>query len=209
MPRYRHAFVNHPIPLAATFLALAAMLVYGVPHLIPSLKAEKAVNEKALPGQAANKSVEVLRDLSTLPPQVARMRTAILGAAATGEIQNLRVPMDMNELPPMLASEKVGDAMAYWKKLSGDGEGREVMATLIELFRAGFVRKAAGGADKEMYVWPYFAEMPLDQLTPAQEVELLTLVPPARVKEMRAKGKYDHYRIAIAADGVWHSFMKD
>jgi hypothetical protein len=162
-----------------------------------------------LPGQATNKSVEVLRDVSTLPPQVARMRAAILSAASTGEVENLRVPIEMNELPPMLANEKVGDPMAYWKKVSGDGEGREVMAILIELFRTGFARKAAGGADKEMYVWPYFAEVPLDQLTPAQEVELLTIVPPARVKEMRAKGKYDHYRLAIAADGTWHVFMKE
>jgi hypothetical protein len=38
---------------------------------------------------------------------------------------------------------------------------------------------------------------------------MLTLVTPARLKEMRANGKYDHYRIAIARDGTWHSFMKE
>jgi hypothetical protein len=184
------------------------MLVYGVPHLIPPLRAEKTANEKALPGQVANKDVELLRDVSTLPPQVARMRGAILGAAATGEVESLRVPIEMNELPPMLASEKVKDPMAYWREVSGDGEGREIMATLIQLFRSGFARKA-GGTENEMYVWPYFAEMPLDKLTPAQEVELLTIVSPARMKEMREKGKYDHFRIAIAKDGTWHSFMKE
>jgi hypothetical protein len=208
MQQNRHAFVNHPITLAASFLALAGILVYGVPGLIPSLRAEKAAAEKALPGQAANNDVEMLRDVAALPPQVARMRGAILGAAATGEVENLRVPIEMNELPPMLANEKVKDPMAYWREISGDGEGREVMATFIQLFRAGFARKA-GGTENEMYVWPYFAEMPLDKLTPAQEVELLTIVPPARMKEMRAKGKYDHFRIAIAKDGTWHSFMKE
>jgi hypothetical protein len=208
MRRIHHVFVNHPITLAASFLALAALIVYGVPHLAPPLRAEKAANEKALPAQTVNKDVEVLRDVSTLPPQVARMRSAILGAAASGEVESLRVPIEMNELPPMLASEKVKDPMLYWREISGDGEGREVMATLIELFRAGFARKA-GGTENEMYVWPYFAEMPLDKLTPAQEVELLTIVPPARMKEMRQKGKYDHYRIAIAKDGTWHSFMKE
>jgi hypothetical protein len=208
MQRLGHALVNHPITLVMTFLALAGMLVYGVPLLIPPLKAEKTVNERALTAEAANKTPEVLRDISVLPPQVARMRAAILSAAATGEIESLRVPIEMNELPPMLANEKVGDPMAYWKKISGDGEGREVMATLIQLFRTGFARKA-GGTGKEMYVWPYFAEMPIDKLTPAQEVELLTLVPPARLKEMQAKGKYDHFRLAIAPDGTWHSFMKE
>jgi hypothetical protein len=208
MQRIRHAIVNHPFALAATFLALAGMLVYGIPHLIPPLRAEKMANEKTLPAPAVNKDVEMLRDVSALPPQVARMRSAILGAAATGEVESLRVPIDMNELPPMLAAEKVKDPMAYWREISGDGEGREVMATLIQLFRAGFARKA-GGTENEMYVWPYFAEMPLDRLSPSQEVELLTIVPPARMKEMIQKGKYDHFRIAIAKDGTWHSFMKE
>jgi hypothetical protein len=208
MHRFRHAIVNHPVTLVVTFLALGGMLVYGVPHLIPPLKAEKTANEKALRPAAGNKDVELLRDLSSLPPQVARMRSAILSAASTGEIENLRVPIDMNELPPMLASEKIGDPMGYWKEISGDGQGREVMAVLIQLFRTGFARKE-GGTDNEMYIWPYFAEVPLDKLTPAQEVEMLTLVPPSRLKEMREKGKYDHYRLAIAKDGVWHTFMKE
>src|SRR5262245_42804307 len=109
MPRHRRSRMTRPKAIAATFLALAGMLVYGVPHLIPPLKAEKTANEKALSAPAANKAVEVLRDVSTLPPQVARMRTAILAAAVTGDIEALRVPIDMNELPPMLASEKVKD----------------------------------------------------------------------------------------------------
>ena len=207
MQRIHRAFVNHPIALAATFLAMAGMLVYGVPDLMPPLRAEKTAAEKVLPAPAVNKDVEVLRDISTLPPQVARMRGAILSAAATGEVENLRVPIDMNELPPMLAAEKIKDPMAYWREISGDGQGREVMATLIQLFRTGFARKGAG-TENELYVWPYFAEMPLNALTPAQQVELLTIVPPARMKEMREKGTYDHFRIAIAKDGTWHSFMK-
>lgn len=208
MQRNHHSFVNHPTTLAAIFLALGFLLVYAVPGLIPPLKAEKAASEKTLPAKSGNKDIELLRDVSALPPQVARMRTAILGAAATGEIENMRIPVDMNELPPMLAAEKTSDPVLYWKKISGDGEGREIMAILIELFRAGFARKAAG-TENEMYVWPYFAEVPLDSLTPAQEVELLTLVPPSRLKEMRQKGKYDYYRLAIAPDGTWHSFMRE
>lgn len=208
MQRHCRSHVNRPKAVAATFLALAGMLVYGVPHLIPPLKAEKPANEKALPTPAANKPVEVLRDVSILPPQVARMRTAILAAAVTGDIEALRLPIEMNELPPMLASEKIKDPMAYWKEVSGDGQGREVMAVLVELFRTGFARTGAG-TDKEMFVWPYFAEVPLDKLTPAQEVEMLTLVPPAKLKEMREKGKYDYYRLEIAGDGTWHEFMRN
>ncbi len=57
-------------------------------------------------------------------------------------------------------------------------------------------------------MWPYFAEVALDKLSPAQEVELLRLVPPAAVKDMRAAGKYSHWRIVIGADGTWHSFRR-
>ena len=34
------------------------------------------------------------------------------------------------------------------------------------------------------------------------------LVPPAEAKEMVANGKYTYWRIAIGADGTWHSFRK-
>lgn len=191
------------LKIPALFLAALTLLVHALPVLIPPSKAEKAVNEKAA---AANSAPEILRDVSTLPAPVARMRTAILGSAMRGSIEEMRVAVDMNEIPPMIAAEKAGDPVAYWRKISGDGEGREILAVMIQLFRTGFVRKTSpqGG---EMYIWPYFAEMPLDKLTPAQEVELLTLVPAARAKEMRAKGKYDHYRIGIGQNGVWHFFM--
>lgn len=185
------------------FLAIVLAVVYALTGIIPASKAQNAPADKSIPARPA---VEILRDIGVLPQQVARMRAAILGAAASGDIEQMRVPVDMNEIPPMVAKEKVGDLAPYWKKISGDGQGREIMATAVELFRTGFVRKpqAAGG---DMYIWPYFAEMPLDKLTPAQEVELLTLVSPARLKEMRAKGQYDGYRIGITQDGVWHFFM--
>lgn len=184
------------------FLTAVLSLVYAFPTLIPLSKAENAPIGK--PNQG-NIPPEILRDPSILPVSVARMRAAILSSATTGNIEAMRVPVDMNEIPPMLGAEKVPDPIAFWKKASGDGEGREMMAILVQLFRTGFVRKTTG-AGQEMYVWPYFAELPLDKLTPAQEVELLTLVSPARMKEMRAKGKYDHYRLGIGQDGVWHFF---
>jgi hypothetical protein len=154
---------------------------------------------------AATTAPDVLRDASVLPPEVRRMREAITGAAMSGDIEALRIPIQMNEIPPVFGKEKITDAVAFLKQRSGDGEGREMLAILVQLFRTGFVRKYAG-TPNEMIVWPYFAETPLDKLTPSQQVELLTLVPPARVKEMRAKGKYDGYRIGISAKGVWHYF---
>jgi hypothetical protein len=184
------------------FLAAALGLVYALPLVVPLVKAEKAVNEMA---GAHNSAAEILRDNSILPDAVGRMRAAMLGAAMSGEIEALRIPVEMNEIPPMLAREKISDPVLHWKTISGDGQGREIMAIMVELFRTGFTRKATGTGN-DMYVWPYFAEVPLDALTPAQEVELLTLITPDRLKAMRTSGKYDHYQIGIAHDGTWHFF---
>lgn len=184
------------------FLAAALSLVYALPLAAPPVKAEKTVIEKA---GAPNSAAEILRDNSILPEAVGRIRAAMLSAAMSGEIEALRVPVEMNEIPPMVAKEKITDPVAYWRKIARDGQGREIMAIMVELFRTGFVRKAPGTGD-EMYIWPYFAEVPLDTLTPAQEVELLTLITPDQLKAMRASGKYDHYRIGIAHDGTWHFF---
>jgi hypothetical protein len=184
------------------FLAAALGLVYALPSGVPSVKAGKTVIAKADTQIIAH---QILRDDSILPEAVGRIRAAMLTAAMSGDIEALRIPVEMNEIAPMLAKEKVSDPVAYWRTISGDGQGRDIMAIMVELLRTGFVRKAAGTGD-EMYVWPYFAEMPLDTLTPAQEVELLTLVSAERLKAMRLSGKYDHYRIGIAHDGTWHFF---
>ncbi len=150
---------------------------------------------------------EILRDASKLPEATQRMRQAILAAAVSGDIETLRVASEMNELPPVFANSKVADPVAFWKKLSGDGEGREILAALIEIFRTGYVRKT-GGKDGDLFVWPYFAETPLQTLNSGQQVELLTLVPPAQAAKMMETGKYTHYRIGISTTGVWHFFDK-
>ena len=81
---------------------------------------------------------------------------------------------------------------------------------LAEILDAGYVVLPLGRdlENNRLYVWPYFAEVPLDKLSPAQEVELLRLVPPTALKEMRSAGKYTHWRIVIGADGTWHSFRR-
>lgn len=199
------AFTDKRFGFLLTFLTVVLSLVYALPTLVPPLKAEKTVAEKA---EAEKTNVEILRDNKILPEAVARIRQEILRAAASGDIETLRIPIEMNEIPPLFAAEKAADPIAYLKKQSGDGEGREMLAALIELLRTGFVRKNAGTGD-EMFIWPYFAEIPLDELTAGQEVELLTLISPERLKTMRAAGKYDHYRLGIAHDGTWHFFRKD
>jgi hypothetical protein len=145
-----------------------------------------------------------------LPAPVQDMREAILSAVKSGRIEELRHAWELNELKPDLGVAQVGDPIAHWKQISGDGEGREILAALAEILDAGYVVLPLGGdlENNRLYVWPYFAEVPLDKLSPAQEVELLRLVPPGVAKDMRAAGKYTHWRIVLGADGTWHSFRR-
>ena len=185
------------------FLAAAFTLVYAlILHTAP-VKAEKIADDKAS-GSAA--TVEILRDPNILPNSVQRIRHAMIVAAMTGEVQSMRIPIEMNEIPPIISNDKVSDPIEHWKTISGDGQGREILSILIKLFRTGFVQQAPGSGD-EMFIWPYFAKLPIGKLTPAQQVELLTVVSPERFKAMQASGVYDYYRIGIAHDGTWHYFI--
>ncbi len=154
----------------------------------------------------AGGEAQIGRDISKFRREVQRMRQAILKAAASGDIEQLRVPIDMNELPPVFANEHLPDPIAYFKAVSGDGNGREILAILYSLLTTGYA-VISPGTDKEMIVWPYHAAVPLNALAPSQEVELYRFLPPARFKEMLARGKYSFYSIGIGRDGVWHYFM--
>lgn len=150
-------------------------------------------------------SYQLGRDVTALPPAVQRMRQAILMAAASGGIEQLRVPIEMNEIHPAFAKTNVPDPIAYLKAASADGNGREILAILYSLLTTGYAITNPGTKD-EMIVWPYHAVIPLESLTPSQEVELYRFLPPRRLKEMIAQGKYSFYSIGIGRDGVWHYF---
>ncbi len=152
--------------------------------------------------------VQLGRDVSKLPHEVQRMRQAILQAAMSGDIEELRVPIDMNELHPIFAKERTPNPIAYLKSVSADGNGREMLAILFNLLTTGYAIKNAGTKD-EMIVWPYHAAISLSALSPGQEVEIYRFLPPARVKEMAATGKYCFYSVGIGRDGVWHYFSRD
>jgi len=131
-----------------------------------------------------------------------------LKAAASGEIEQLRVPIEMNEIQPVFAKDPIPDPIAYLKSVSADGNGRETLAILYTLLTTGYAIENAGTKD-EMIVWPYHAAIPLRGLTPGQEVEIYRFLSPARLKEMIAEGKYRYYRAGIGRDGVWHYFVSE
>ncbi len=177
-------------------IALAA-LVAGAAALV---HAEQGTDKK--PATAP----EVLYDLNALPPPVQAMIEQIGNAAVTGEIEKMRPVLESNELKPMVATAYIDDPIGHWKRESVDGTGRDVLAAMLDVLSSGYV--LSGKGDEAMYVWPYFAELDLAALTPAQEVELYRLLPAADAAAMKKAGKYSGHKLGVSPSGVWHYFLK-
>ena len=191
-------------------LVLAGLfLVYRGPS--PALEGRGPADTKEAAHQPAPPPPDRSAAAKPLPGPVEEMRQAILAAAHSGRIEDLKVPLDWNELKPDLAASPVDDPIAYWKKTSGDGEGREILAILANILQ---MRPAELPLGKDLenniiYVWPYLAEAELGALSPPQEVDLLRLVSPEVAKAMREKKRWTWWRLTIGADGTWHSFKKE
>lgn len=145
-------------------------------------------------------------DVSKLPMPVKRLREQIIEAASTGDPEKLRPIIAANGEPPELSFNDNEDPVESLKSLSGDAEGREILAILIEVLEAGYVHVDAG-TPEELYIWPYFARYPVDTLTAPQIVELFKLVLAGDYEDMKTYGVYNSYRAAIAPDGTWRYFL--
>jgi hypothetical protein len=160
----------------------------------------------APPSSGATTTPEIITDLSRLPQPVARMRERILAAAKSGELKKLVTAMQTNETMPIFSLGEERDPAAFWRKTYPDSDGLEVLAILIGILEAPYVH-VENGTPQEMYLWPYFARMPLKSLTPEQKVELFRIVTGADYKDMLDFGAYSFYRLGIGPDGTWHFFV--
>ncbi|WP_011580300.1 MULTISPECIES: hypothetical protein [Chelativorans] len=150
---------------------------------------------------------EVIYDLSRLPEPVRRMRQLIIDACKSGDIEKLRPLIGSGDsATQLLLGNLEGDPIDFLRQISGDEEGQEIMAILLEVMESGFVHLNAG-AENEYYVWPYFFAFPLDELSPQQKVELFTLLTASDYEEMKNFGAYIFYRSAITPDGRWLFFV--
>ncbi len=201
-------------------IAGAAFLVLSAPAL-PAFGQDKTQEriggDSASPGDDDSKDStriggesdappEIYRDLTSLPDAVRKTLERILKAARTGEIDKLRPVIEANELVPIFSFGEDQDPISYWKQISRDGEGREILAEMIRIFTTGFIRMDKGSKD-ELIVWPYHFGYPLDKLKPHERVELYLLVNPDDAKTMEESGGYFGYRAGISPDGTWQFFV--
>ncbi len=171
---------------------------------------EPAGEEPATDGKTEDEPqapVEVIRDISKAPEPVRRMRELIVEAAASGDIERLRplLGKGMTETQVSLVESEEGPVETL-KGQSGDPDGDEVLAILLDVLSTGFVHVGQGTPD-EMYVWPYLAEKPLAGLTPPEKVDLLRIVTAGDYADMQEFGSYNFYRVGITPDGQWKFFL--
>jgi hypothetical protein len=179
----------------------------GVPMADPLVNSQNNQGVDKTPGaQDASKPVEVIYDIGKVPEPVRKMREQIVEAAASGDLERLRPLMGTGtEQTQVTVGEPTDDPIGTLKDLSGDPDGDEILAIMLDIVSTGFVHVGQGTAD-DMYVWPYFAEKDLKSLTPPERVELLRIVTAGDLSDMQEFGGYNFYRLGITPAGKWKFF---
>jgi hypothetical protein len=209
-----------PLRLWALLLALS-LLVGGDVHAQsggPAGTAKGATNAKPAPAapfeadghvvmpEEQAKPPEIVTDLSRLPAPVAATRERLMAAARSGDLQKFAAVFKLRNPPTTFSFGDDKDPVSYWKENYPDSEGLEVLAILLTVLEAGFVH-VDEGTPQDVYLWPYFARMPLGALTPEQKIELLRIATGADYKDMVEFGAYSFYRLGIAPDGSLQFFV--
>lgn len=158
------------------------------------------------PTDSAGKLPEIVTSTAGLPPAVARTRERILAAARSGELTKLFAVMKEAPTIPVFSFSEDKDPVAFWKANYPDSEGVEALSILVNVLETGFVHVDVG-TPQEIYLWPYFARIPLKALTAQQRVELFRIVTGADYKDMVEFGVYSFYRLGIAPDGTWQFYV--
>ncbi len=142
-----------------------------------------------------------------LPAPVRDLRRKLLEVAKTGEIDKLRPLLETGpEGTAVSTSDDGQDPIEILKNASGDGQGVELLAILLETLDAGYVHLDPGG-ENELFMWPYFTQVNLEKLTKPQLVELFELVTAGDYERMVGNGSYDFYRVGISPEGRFEFFI--
>ncbi|WJR67520.1 hypothetical protein QTA58_01770 [Neorhizobium sp. CSC1952] len=154
---------------------------------------------------ASDPPTEIIVDMSKLPEPVRRMREQIVEAAASGDIERLRPLLGSGADQTAVMNGESDDPIETLKSFSGDPDGQEILAIMLDILSTGAARFDAGTPD-ETYVWPYFTGKALDALTPPERVDLLRIVTAGDLAGMEDNGNYNFFRAGISPDGKWKFF---
>lgn len=137
------------------------------------------------------------------------MRGRILQAAQGGSIDDLLIPIQWNEVPPLFrrGQPQSFDPIAYLKSRSFDGHGREMLAILSAVFRAPHAVLTRGATTS--YVWPVFPAVIEPTPWPQQRLVPWCCVRFADLTGAGPDGGPLIHRTAIGPDGTWQYFWTE
>jgi hypothetical protein len=176
-----------------------------LPDPLVDRSAGQANQQSAKPDNTPEMSVVIEHDISKAPEPVRKLRQQIIDAAASGDIEKLRPFIAAGQNQFRIDGNDSEDPIAALKSYSGDPDGLEVLAIIIDLLSTGYAHIDAGTPD-EAYVFPYFAGKPLNTLTAPEKVELLRIITAGDLADMQEFGNYSFYRVGISPDGKWKFF---
>lgn len=179
------------------FGAVALVLLAGV--TMPALAGEPLV--------IPDEGFVVSDDVGALPAPVREKREALIAAARSGDIEQLRPLFAAEPVPPTVSFGEPEDAITYLKSESADGAGVEILAILRGLLDAPY---AAVAADDGIpyFVWPYLAAYEdISALKPRELVDAYRVMGHTKFEEMRGLGSWFYWRVYVGAAGDLQAFV--
>lgn len=194
-----------PTALISVLLVLITGLIVHAPDTSDAQGVKRPATASQPKAQASTGQGE-----AGLPESVLRMREAIQDAVRSGRLDDLKTAIELNELKPEIGDGTNGDQIAALRAVSADGNGADILAAIGQILEAPWIAVPLGRdpENNRIFVWPRFAESPLDALPPADATALAALVGAEAAEAMRKSGRYSHWRLGIGADGTWHYLRK-
>ena len=149
------------------------------------------------------------RDLTRLPTPVRRLREQIIAAASTVDPEALRPIFEANGPVELGPDSDVADPGAQLQSLSGDPEGREILAVLIEVLEASRLRprrRRHAGGNVPLAVFRALSGGGADAAADGRTVQA-----GARRRLRGHEGvRFLHwFRVGMSPDGTWQMFSTD
>jgi hypothetical protein len=150
-------------------------------------------------------------DVRQLPLRVAALRLRILAAAASHDIEQLRIPIEWNEVPPLLSraahASAATDPIKLLRTLSYDGSGAEILSIAKAVFEAPYIVQTTAGWVN--YIWPSYALVPPEHPSAEEQLAMWRCVRFADLARVSPQNRLPLYRAAIGRDGTWHYFWAE
>ena len=168
---------------------------------------------KQPPPASGEQISDPINDLALLPARVQAMRAKILAAVASGDIENLRAPIEWNETPPIFGragdhssprSRSFAEAIDALKARSFDGGGRETLSLLAAIFEQPYAKVTRGPT--VTFVWPAYAVKQSPAPSPETRLAMYRCVRFENLTLRNDIGLPIMERVGIGADGTWHYF---